>query len=51
MPTKPWALIKKPGLPKPADLMNESNSADISSIIEEAVVPGAEGEDVGVGCF
>ena len=34
---------------KPADLNNELNNADISTIIQEEYVPGAEGEDVGVG--
>jgi penicillin-binding protein 1A len=34
---------------KPADLLNEMNSADISGIIESEPEPGAEGDDVGVG--
>jgi penicillin-binding protein 1A len=46
---KTLGIDKQAIFAKPADLMNESNNADISSIIEEAVVPGAEGEDVGVG--
>jgi penicillin-binding protein 1A len=46
---KTLGVEKEARFVKPADLMNESNSADISSIIEEAVVPGAEGEDMGVG--
>jgi penicillin-binding protein 1A len=46
---KTLGVDKEARFVKPADLMNESNSADISSIIEETVVPGAEGEDVGAG--
>ncbi|HUQ97603.1 MAG TPA: transglycosylase domain-containing protein [Chitinophagaceae bacterium] len=46
---KTLGVDKQSVFAKPADLMNESNNADISSIIEEAIVPGAEGEDVGVG--
>jgi penicillin-binding protein 1A len=46
---KTMGIDKQALFAKPADLRNESNNADISSIIEEAVVPGAEGEDVGVG--
>jgi penicillin-binding protein 1A len=46
---KTLGIDKQALFAKPADLRNESNNADISSIIEEAVVPGAEGEDVGVG--
>jgi len=34
---------------KPADLNNELNSADISSIIQDEYILGAEGEDMGVG--
>ena len=46
---KTLGIDKEARFAKPADQMNESNSADISSIIEEAVIPGAEGEDMGVG--
>lgn len=46
---KTLGVDKEAVFAKPADLQNESNNADISSIIEEAVVPGAEGEDMGVG--
>ncbi|MBD0284565.1 MAG: penicillin-binding protein [Flavisolibacter sp.] len=35
--------------PKPVDLRNEMNSADIPGIIESAPPPNAEGYDVGVG--
>jgi penicillin-binding protein 1A len=46
---KTLGIDKEARFAKPADLMNESNSADISTIIEEAAPPSAEGEDVGVG--
>lgn len=46
---KTLGVDKEARFAKPADLMNESNNADISSIIEESVTPGAESEDVGVG--
>lgn len=34
---------------KPADVQNGLTNADISTIIEDEVLPGAEGENVGVG--
>jgi len=46
---KTLSIDKQAVFAKPADLQNQSNNADISSIIEEEIVPGAEGEDVGVG--
>ncbi len=46
---KSLGIDKKAVFTKPADLLNELNSADISGIIESDPGPGAEGEDVGVG--
>ncbi len=46
---KSLAIDKSASFPKPADLLNETNSADISSIIPDNEMLGAEGEDVGVG--
>ena len=46
---KTLGLDKDAVFPQPADLHNELNNADISSIIREEYVPGAEGYDVGVG--
>lgn len=46
---KTLGIDKEARFAKPADLQNQTNNADISSIIEEAIVPGAEGEDVGAG--
>ena len=46
---KSLGIDKEARFAKPADLQNEMNSADISSIIEESAPPGAESEDVGAG--
>lgn len=46
---KTLGLDKEAVFIKPADLNNELNNADISTIIQEEYVPGAEGEDVGIG--
>lgn len=46
---KTLGIDKEAVFAKPADLMNESNNADISSIIQESIEPGAEGQNVGVG--
>ncbi|MGV3656654.1 MAG: penicillin-binding transpeptidase domain-containing protein, partial [Chitinophagaceae bacterium] len=46
---KTLGLDKKAIFAKPADLNNELNSADISSIIQDEYMLGAEGEDMGVG--
>jgi len=46
---KSLGMDKQARFAKPADLQNESNNADISSIIDDTTAPGAEGRDVGVG--
>lgn len=46
---KTLGLDKEARFAKPADLMNETNNADISSIIEDTTDPGAQGENVGAG--
>jgi penicillin-binding protein 1A len=46
---KSLGIDKDAVFPKPAELLNEVNSADIMSIIESAPPPGAEGENSGLG--
>ncbi|MFN2456712.1 MAG: transglycosylase domain-containing protein [Chitinophagaceae bacterium] len=46
---KSLGIDKQSVFAKPAELLNEINSADISSIIETEPPPGAEGENIGVG--
>jgi penicillin-binding protein 1A len=46
---KTLGISKEAIFEKPADVQHGLTNADISTIIEDEVLPGAEGENVGVG--